>query len=226
MPNALKLGNLTIDPTLRYVLIVRHLQQLKAPDAAADDWLPNMPIDWNVVGPQIPLIRAAYLQDVPIEVAVCSHFARTLQTLAFLMPQAKKILRSLAVTPVDHKSVHGTWAFLSRLEGETAAECFALAPDVFISAGHDMMVEARGMAAKLLDDGQIGAIVSHNPLCEALTAEYFGGIDEMPMKNYRKGDIGVMIFDGENPTGFHFLPAPPVPVSPHILAADGMKVKF
>ena len=204
------IGGHVIRKDRRYVMLQRHLQQSKPEGACPTDWGSAWPLKWEVVTSQAQRIQDAYTRDLTIAFAGVSKLTRTLQTMALVVPQARRIERMEALTPLDYHNERGTWNSLASLKTETAEEIEGLDPKLFSVCGNQV-VAAIFAACGEIRNGEIAFLVSHNPLCEAGLVKFLGSISKMPFANFAKGDIVLFEFENGRQIDAHFLLVPPEP---------------
>lgn len=204
----MKINGQLVNPQRKHGLLMRHLPQ-KRQEGAANDWGPGWPLDWAVALPTAERIRQAYLSDVQFVYGGVSHLDRTFQTLALVAPSTPRIERWDGLSPPDVNNELGTWDYLASLKSETAAEVAAANPELFEILASDCRVSIRVTALGRLKQGEVAIFVTHNPIVDAVLSRMLGGINNLPVASFGKGDIAWLELDDfGNLLEFHYLPVP------------------
>jgi hypothetical protein len=193
---------ITFDPSLRHVLLARHLPQESRPGQLPTDWWPEAPLKMPDAADIATRVRAAYLDGFDIMFGMHSLLDRTRESLNLLAPQAKKQRLAVNLGP----SRYADWGFCANMKGASAQECFEYAPGLLRTEGEKVYGLVQHTASVQLEDGQVALLVSHAPLCESAIAS---AQDEWPpVLNFDKGGMGWFKFDGPKLVGCRYLPIP------------------
>ncbi|MBI5645263.1 hypothetical protein HY970_04190 [Candidatus Kaiserbacteria bacterium] len=202
---------LDLEPTLRHVLLARHLQQLDLPNQNPADWAAAAALDLRAATPVAELVRKQYLDGLDIAIAGHSALRRTRDSIALQVISRAEILEMEGLTPTGYNRIDGDWAFCAKLPSATAEACYRAESKLLRLHGTQVFRAVKHAAEHLLRDGQAAFLVSHSPLVESAVAHATNTWP--PVRTFQKGDIAHFRFERHRFIVVEYLPIPPAAIS-------------